>query len=69
MAIKIDRALQKADIREGYATIKSHSMKGKLCWFLPGGGVTADRKQAEKYAKRVDKLMRLNLQKSDKALI
>lgn len=69
MAIKIDRALMKTDIREGYATIKSQTMKGKLFWFLPGGGITTDRTKAKEYAKRVDKLMRANLQKSNKPLI
>lgn len=69
MAIKIDRALAKDDIRIGFATIKARVTREGPIWTLPGGKVTVDPKEAKKWAERVDALIRRNMKLTQRTLI
>lgn len=69
MAIKIDRALAKEDIRIGFATIKATVTSSGVVWTLPGGKKTLDPKEAKKHAERVDALIRRNLKLTQRTLI
>lgn len=69
MAIKIDRALNKNDLRVGYCTLKCVIENGNPVWILPGGRKITDPSQAKKIAERFDAIIRYSITKSGKELI
>lgn len=69
MAIKLTRALNQHDIREGFGTVRGEQIRGEGIWVLPGGEKTRDMKVAKEYARRMDALIRRNLARTNNSLI
>lgn len=71
MAIKITRGLNLDDVTEGFGTIKSGTTENdsEMGWNLPGGLRVKTKEEALLYAKRMDALIRRNMQRTGKSLI
>lgn len=57
------------DIIHGYGEVPANKDRIGLFWFLPGGEITRDKDVAEHIAKRLDRMIQVNMKRYDRSLI
>lgn len=57
------------DIIHGHGEVPAGQDHIGLYWFLPGGEITRERDVAEHHAKRLDRMIQVNMKRYDRSLI
>jgi len=63
VAISTDTVFHSDDIIEGFAHIKAKKVNKAVRWELPGGATTSNRETAEAYARKLDRMIQVNMER------